>query len=236
MRAVWNGKYGSESGYNDNETGESVSWGQVQGEYGLGDDDKWKKSEAERYGEIVTINGQKYHKNTGNIFAAIGNKINSLFGGSSTRFVEHESYNPVEERANQEFAINSVGGVGGILLGKGAGLLFRGFAGKAGMTTVGRWMSKSEYEIMAQTGQMVEGAGGQTFVATGGPNAFSAAAKGSVYAEFQVPTNSLLQGGQSGWFKVLGPNAMASQQYMLQKQGGELLPQIQNLTNILLTK
>ena len=44
MRAVWNGKYGSESGYNDNETGESRSWGQVQGEYGIGggENDKGK--------------------------------------------------------------------------------------------------------------------------------------------------------------------------------------------------
>lgn len=54
------------------------------------------------------------------------------------------------------------------------------------MTTVGRWMSKTEYEMMVKTGRMVEGAGGQTFVATGGPGAFNAAAKGSVYVEFQV--------------------------------------------------
>jgi hypothetical protein len=89
---------------------------------------------------------------------------------------------------------------------------------------------------MAKTGQMVEGAGGQTFVATGGANAFDAAAKGSVYAEFQVPTNSLIQGGQSNWYKVLGPSAKPSQQYMLKKQGGELLPYIQGLSKILQTK
>jgi RHS repeat-associated protein len=104
------------------------------------------------------------------------------------------------------------------------------------MTTVGRWMSRSEYEIMAKTGQMVEGAGGQTFVATGGPNAFTAAAKGSVYAEFQVPTSSLLQGGQVNWFKVIGPNAGKAMQAALQKQGGQLLPQIQNLSQILQLK
>ena len=71
------------------------------------------------------------------------------------------------------------------------------------MTTVGRWMSKTEYDILAKTGQMVEGAGGQTFVATGGPDVFAAAAKGSEYAEFQVPTTSLLQGGGAD---VLGAN------------------------------
>jgi RHS repeat-associated protein len=104
------------------------------------------------------------------------------------------------------------------------------------MTTVGRWMSKAEYEIMANSSKMVEGAGGQTFVATGGSEAFNAAAKGSVYAEFQVPTNSLLQGGQANWFKVLGPNAGKAMQGALQKQGGQLLPQIQNLTPILKVK
>jgi hypothetical protein len=91
-------------------------------------------------------------------------------------------------------------------------------------------------EIMASTGQVVEGAGGQTFVATGGSGAFTSAAKGSVYAEFQVPTSSLIQGGQANWFKILGPNAKASQQFILNKQGGELLPKVQNLTKILETK
>lgn len=83
---------------------------------------------------------------------------------------------------------------------------------------------------------MVEGAGGQTFVATGGPGAFNAAAKGSVYAEFQIPTNSLLQGGQANWFEVLGPSAKPNQLYLLNKQGGQLLPQIQNLSPILQVK
>ena len=109
-------------------------------------------------------------------------------------------------------------------------------AAKTSTTTVGRWMSKAEYEMMAKTGRMVEGAGGQTFVATGGPGAFNAAAKGSVYVEFQVPTSSLLQGGQANWFKVIGPNAGKAMQGALQKQGGQLLPQIQNLSPILQIK
>jgi RHS repeat-associated protein len=104
------------------------------------------------------------------------------------------------------------------------------------LVTVGRWMSKAEYEIMAKTGQMVEGAGGQTFVATGGPTAFNGAAAGSVYAEFQVAANSLLQGGQANWFKVLGPNAGKAMLAALEKQGGALLPQIKNLTKILQVK
>jgi len=107
---------------------------------------------------------------------------------------------------------------------------------KTGMTTVGRWMSKAEYEMMAKTGQMIEGAGGQTFVATGGSGAFNAAAKGSVYAEFQVSASSLLQGGQANWFKVIGPNAGKAMQGALQKQGGQLLPKVQNLSPILQVK
>lgn len=95
------------------------------------------------------------------------------------------------------------------LFGRAAAILdgAGAISAKTGMTTVGRWMSKAEYEIIAKTGQMVEGAGGQTFVATGGSGAFNAAAKGSVYAEFEVATGSLLQGGQANWFKVLGPNS-----------------------------
>jgi hypothetical protein len=111
-------------------------------------------------------------------------------------------------------------------------------------TTVGRWMSEGEYNTMKNTQRMVEGAGGQTFVSTGGQtfvstggkSAFSAAPKGSVYTEFQVPTNSLLQGGKPNWFKVIGPNAKPSQQVLLQKQGGQMLPQIQNLSPILEVK
>ena len=107
---------------------------------------------------------------------------------------------------------------------------------KTNMTTVGRWMSRTEYDIMAKTGRMVEGAGGQTFVSKGGSEAFNAAVKGSVYVEFQVPANSLLQGGKANWFKVIGPNASKAMQGKLQSQGGELLPQIQNLSPILRVK
>lgn len=105
-----------------------------------------------------------------------------------------------------------------------------------GMTRVGRWMSETEYTSMKSSGNVLEGAGGQTFVTTGGPDAFTSAAKGSVYVEFDVPTSSLLQGGQANWFKVIGPNAGRAMQSALVKQGGEFLPQIQNLSPILQIK
>ncbi len=77
---------------------------------------------------------------------------------------------------------------------------------------------------------------GQTFVTTGGANSFTSAANGSVYAEFQVSTNSLLQGGKPNWFKAIGPNAGKSQLFMLGKQSGQILPRIQNLSKILFIK
>lgn len=81
MRAVWNGKYGSESGYNDNETGESRSWGQVQGEYYLGGDDKDKGKK----GEAQTNNGQQESTTNGFTYG-IGDGLNFLGDNSiSTR-------------------------------------------------------------------------------------------------------------------------------------------------------
>lgn len=106
----------------------------------------------------------------------------------------------------------------------------------ASLTTVGRWMSPAEYEIMKSTGRMIEGAGGKTSVTTGGYTSFPSATKGSIYAEFQVPTRSLVQGGQSDWFSILGPNANKSQMFMLQRQGGQILPPIKNLSPILKIK
>ena len=100
-------------------------------------------------------------------------------------------------------------------------------AAETSTTTVVRWMSRAEYDIMANTGRMVEGAEGQTFVTTGGADVFTAAAKGSVYAEFQVPTSSLLQGGQVNWFKVIGPNADRAMQNTLLKQVQHLSPILQ---------
>ena len=106
----------------------------------------------------------------------------------------------------------------------------------ARVTRVGRWMSQAEYAIMKKTGQLVEGAGGQTFVTTGGASSYKAATKGSVYVEFDVGVNSLLQGGKQGWFKVIGPSAGKAMQSQLTKQGGQVLPSVQNISNVLKIK
>jgi RHS repeat-associated protein len=125
---------------------------------------------------------------------------------------------------------------GGKLFTVAAKKLLKKTITKESSTIVGRWMSKAEYETMVKTGRMVEGAGGQTFVGLGGPKAFNAASKGSVYAEFGVPTSSLLQGGKANWLKVIGPNAGNAMKGALGKQGGQLLPPIQNLSPILNVK
>ena len=106
------------------------------------------------------------------------------------------------------------------------------------MTKVGRWMSPKEYKSLSETGRLVEGAGGQTFVATGGSKSFPGAAKGSVYVEFEVPTNCLVQGGKENWYKLIGPNAGDAMKRALNKQGGSLVTDIEvkNLSKILDTK
>ncbi|MDU8359244.1 DUF637 domain-containing protein [Pseudomonas syringae group sp. J309-1] len=98
------------------------------------------------------------------------------------------------------------------------------------MTRVGRWMFPDELAQMQNTNKVVQGGGGQTFISTNGIADFKGAApKGSVYVEFDVPANSLLQGGKDGWFKMIGPDAGKSQQFLLNKQGGEHLPAIKNI-------
>ena len=94
---------------------------------------------------------------------------------------------------------------------------------KGGEVRVGRWMSENEYNIMKKTGRMVEGPEGLTFVATGGSDAFQGAKVGSVYVEFKVPKNSLIQGGKPNWYKTVGPSAKGSQIRALNKQGGQML-------------
>lgn len=70
----------------------------------MGDElvEKDPPTEKDRLNEVVTIRGKKYHKNTGNIFAKIGNAINGSLGGDSDYFVEHKPYNPAEENMLSE--------------------------------------------------------------------------------------------------------------------------------------
>ncbi|MBN3059882.1 VENN motif pre-toxin domain-containing protein [Pectobacterium versatile] len=101
------------------------------------------------------------------------------------------------------------------------------------VTRVGRWMSPDELAQMQNSGKVIQGGGGQTFISINGASDFKGTAPtGSVYAEFDVSTKSLLQGGKDGWFKLIGPDASKSQQFMLNKQGGTQLPDVKNISII----
>ena len=81
-------------------------------------------SEKESLSQIVTIDGKKYHKNTGNLFAEIGNKINSFFGGNDDYFVEHKPYDPVADGFIHEAVEQSAGTlIGGAILKTAGGVI-----------------------------------------------------------------------------------------------------------------
>ena len=84
-------------------------------------------SEAESLKELITIDGKKYHKNTGNLFAEIGNTINSWLGGDNDFFVEHKPYDPVDDRFIHEVFDQSAGA----LIGGAAGGLIKAGVGKS---------------------------------------------------------------------------------------------------------
>jgi len=97
-------------------------------------------------------------------------------------------------------------------------------------------MSEQEAATMKNGSPATVGAGGKTSVTVGGPEVWNSAKPGSVYVEFQVPTNSLVPGGGKGIFSILGSNASKSQLFQLQKLGGPVSPPVQNISPILKIK
>ena len=187
--------------------------------------------------------GQQRAEQLAAVVNTTGEMLSYGFPLSNTAKVMAKSTRGVETTVGEKvFAGLEVVGLAASFVGaglEGTTKIASTVAGKADdVTTVGRWMSKTEYATMSKTNQMIEGAGGKTSVAIGGADAFKGAAKGSVYVEFGVPTNSLVQGGQSNWFSVIGPNANRVMQATVQKQGGQLINEIQikNLSPILKTK
>ena len=84
-----------------------------------------------------------------------------------------------------------------------------GTAANAGddLTRVGRWMSQAEYDQMVNSGRVIEGGGGRTFVVRP-PNPETYKPGKGVYAEFDVPKGSLHPGGGHPHYAVIpGPNA-----------------------------
>ncbi|WP_347216557.1 hypothetical protein [Chryseobacterium sp.] len=81
----------------------------------------YQSAEAQSLSEIVTIRGQKYHKNTTNLPAKVGNTINSWFGGDSDYFVEKKPYNKVEDKFVHELVDNAAGELVGLKILKYGG-------------------------------------------------------------------------------------------------------------------
>lgn len=99
-------------------------------------------------------------------------------------------------------------------------------------TRVGRWMSEDEYNKMVETKQVQMSGDNKVHVAN--PASIEAfgkqAPKGSVYVEFDVPSNTVFQGGKAEWGIIAGPGSI---QDRLNKQKG--LPAINEMpkaTNI----
>ena len=95
---------------------------------------------------------------------------------------------------------------------------------------VGRWMSRSEYDLMVNTAHVQESSSGTTHVVfPAAPAAFQAQAKpGSVYAEFDVPQSSI-KPTQLGWAKIIGPNSLEGR---LAFRAGKPRPQMPPALNI----
>ncbi len=77
------------------------------------------------------------------------------------------------------------------------------------MTRVGRWMSEGEYNKMYKTKQVQMSDDNKVHVAN--PADFYAyykqAAKGSIYVEFDVPSNTIFPGGNEKWGIIAGPGS-----------------------------
>jgi hypothetical protein len=97
--------------------------------------------------------------------------------------------------------------------------------GAAGTTRVSRWMSQAEYDGMVASKEVQVGTGGlKTDVLNpANPAGYAKQAPpGSVYVEFDVPSNALVPGGNTGWNQIptgstaVGKNAI--------KNGGVVSP------------
>jgi hypothetical protein len=79
--------------------------------------------------------------------------------------------------------------------------------GGSELTKLGRWMSEAEFKQMSATGRVVEGAGGRTSVISPpNPLSFKPPPSSTIYAEFNVPSSVLRQGGKADWAIIPGPN------------------------------
>ncbi len=104
--------------------------------------------------------------------------------------------------------------------------------GEIGTTRVGRWMSQEEYNQMVQTGQVQMSGDNKVHVANpANIDAFGKQAPiGSIYVEFDVPSNTLSAGGADGWGIINGPGSLMDRLYM--KKGLPRITEMPMATNI----
>jgi len=97
--------------------------------------------------------------------------------------------------------------------------------------TLGRWMSKQEYDKMLETGKVQESFCGTTYVAyPAKAEAFIKQAPSySYYVEFDVPPLIVKPTSDEGWAKIIGPNSV---QGRLAKRKGLPIPEMPTAINI----
>ena len=107
-------------------------------------------------------------------------------------------------------------------------------AGESGTDTtrVGRWMSQDEYDKMVASGKVQMSGDNKVHVANPADiNAFGKQApKGSVYVEFDVPSNTISKGGTDGWGIINGPGSLLDR--LNAKKGLPRITEMPNVTNI----
>lgn len=99
-------------------------------------------------------------------------------------------------------------------------------------TRVGRWMSQDEYDKMVASGKVQMSGDNKVHVANPADiNAFGKQApKGSVYVEFDVPSNTISKGGTDGWGIINGPGSLLDR--LNAKKGLPRITEMPNVTNI----
>jgi hypothetical protein len=75
-------------------------------------------------------------------------------------------------------------------------------------------MSPDELAEMQRTGEVQYGSGGTSYVANpASSSSFTAAPPGSVYVEYDVPSDSLYPAGRSDWSQILSPDSPTGMRY-----------------------
>ncbi|MGN0402918.1 MAG: RHS repeat-associated core domain-containing protein, partial [Acetatifactor sp.] len=99
-------------------------------------------------------------------------------------------------------------------------------------TRVGRWMSQDEYDKMVASGKVQMSGDNKVHVANPADiNAFGKQApKGSIYVEFDVPSNTISKGGKDGWGIINGPGSLLDR--LNAKKGLPRITEMPNATNI----